>query len=255
MPDNSTNVNESVTEPSQGDNFDPYPAPSETPMGHIEEVIINDYIERNESKERNDLENDSYFPDYEGFAVIDGYDEIKKMLEDEKKKIEEYNAKLSENKIPYSIRNKHVVKVGNTIYLYNGMYIYKKEVIKNPPLYIPEDDNLEFNCPLCNVVVTPSNKKRHIATKTHKNKLITYNKAEQKLLYIGKFNYGDWRNLLGEEKWKEVRAPPKATVSSLRFKQIYKDQEPTSTIVVPSDIMIQEEFRKLISKCPILKLG
>lgn len=255
MTANSKKVDESSPTTNDEAVFDPYPAPPESPMSHIEEVRSNEQLDALERKEREHLEYDTIFSNYDGFVIIDGYDSIEEMLNKEKEIIEEYNKLLSSHQLPYSIRNKHIVKVGNTTYIYNGMYIYKKEVIKSPPIYIPHDVMVEFQCPLCKVVVTPTNRTRHMNTKTHKKKFAEHTKSEQKLLYVGKFTHADWRNLLGEEKFKAVGSPPKPEISSLRFRHVYKNQEPTSSIVVPPDVVVQESFRKLISDHPVLKLG
>lgn len=255
MPVDTKKANESDTISTKEAEFDPYPAPPEHAMSHIEEVRSNEQLDALERKEREHLEYDTIFNNYEGFVIIDGYDSIEEMLNEEKEQIEEYNKLLSSHQIPYSIRNKHIVKVGNTTYLYNGMYIYKKEVIRSPPLYIPNDEMQEFQCPLCKVIVIPANRTRHMNTKTHKKKFADYTKSEQKLLYVGKFSHAEWRNLLGEEKFREVSSPPKPKISSLRFRHVYRNEEPTSSIVVPADVVIQEEFRKLITDHPVMKLG
>lgn len=81
----------------------------------------------NKVKEKTEVERDAFFTTFGAVLVFGARQVLESMIADHKKKLSQYNSKLTRNKIPLRIRLTQTTTTRGRKYTYCGRYIYGKD--------------------------------------------------------------------------------------------------------------------------------
>lgn len=238
-----------------------------SPDAHIGRVILDPPEFPAEDKERREIEGDSFFANTESFLILDGMKVLTPLMEEDQKKIEDYNKWLAKEGVVYQIRYNHETKIRGVTYHYFGAYIFKKDDVTIYPDAgfiqpdLPKEEG-HHACQACHKYIKNKNVESHYATKTHKANLLRREqlekkpRTERKMVYHQKYDPYLWRELLEEDQFKIFGQPPRLKLpNNIRYRQIESKDGKTDHIIIPQSVYMLHEIIQLFSQSAIFRLA
>lgn len=174
------------------------------PSDHIVSQMLPDPEGTPSEREREQLDEDSYFPPHDSVLVVDGLSVFNDFTKDYDIKVKAYNKQLADLRLPYRIRSVHKHVYRHFTYYYFGHYIY---TVTKPETSIVQLPITDTSLPV----------KKTAGKKRPKKKPAKKKENNIKWIYLSKFDELDWHKLIQKDKLIELGMPPRLDIPNLKF--------------------------------------
>lgn len=235
-------IEESVSESESGHAT----SPEIDPHAHILSIKLPNFQEQASVREQAQLDKDTYFPMNDAIIIVEGFESIKKKMDEYAADIKKYNDKLKDSGVDFRIKAIHQHRYRHYNYYYFGNYIYVLKDIADEEIIL--DTITDTSLP-----IKKKSKKKTVSKKNNKKK--SEDGDTKKWEYHDKFDYSIWRQIVGDETVKEIGLPPKMDIQSIKFHIVKKGEDGTNTIILPYLTYMNSSIKNIFDTCPAYRLS